>query len=85
MLKIDALDLTERTAMHYSAIRGNYEILKALHKAGADPNLADAEGNTPLHKSSEYGHDSCVVYLLKEARANLAAKNFIGNSAWDIA
>jgi hypothetical protein len=41
------------SALHYAAMNGNVEIVKALLKAGADPNYAgakDGQANSPLAK-----------------------------------
>lgn len=37
------------TALFYAVASDNYEISKLLLSNGADPNLADNDGNTPLH------------------------------------
>ncbi|MCB1887501.1 MAG: ankyrin repeat domain-containing protein [Rhodocyclaceae bacterium] len=41
--------LAGRTALHHAAQRGDSAMAAMLLDAGADPNAADAEGNTPLH------------------------------------
>lgn len=38
-----------QTALHHAAIYGTSEILKLLLKKGANPNVLDGAGNTPLH------------------------------------
>lgn len=52
-----------------AACTGNMEILEALLVAGADPNRAGADGQTPLQSGIESGHPD-VVHRLLEAGAD---------------
>ena len=46
--EINAIDAWGRTATHYAVSMNNQEALKLLLDHGADANLADNDGNTPL-------------------------------------
>lgn len=46
--------------------RGNSEVTHSLVANGADVNLADEKGYTPLHMAARAGRDAIVAYLLDE-------------------
>lgn len=46
--RVDAADADGWTALMYAASRGRYDVSRRLLLAGADPNLADRAGATPL-------------------------------------
>ncbi|CAB0032608.1 unnamed protein product [Trichogramma brassicae] len=48
-VQINVRDNKGQTPLHYAAFENNLPILKSLLERGADANLADAEGSTPLH------------------------------------
>jgi ankyrin repeat protein len=51
-----------RTALGEAASQGNPEIVRLLLQSGADPNLRDADGYTPLHQAMNGGeHRSEIV------------------------
>ncbi|XP_023313709.1 ankyrin-1-like [Trichogramma pretiosum] len=57
-VQIDAIDRMGRTPLHYALSVGARSIVKLLLRRRADPNLADAEGLTPLHViCKEYDED----------------------------
>lgn len=39
-----------RTALHFACARNNDVMVKSICLAGANPNIADGDGKTPLHK-----------------------------------
>uniref|UniRef100_A0A4W5JNK7 BRCT domain-containing protein n=1 Tax=Hucho hucho TaxID=62062 RepID=A0A4W5JNK7_9TELE len=51
------------TPLHLTAIKGDVETVKELLDQGADPNLKDNAGWTPLHEVYNLGHQ-CVVEVL---------------------
>ncbi|MDR1076181.1 MAG: ankyrin repeat domain-containing protein [Xanthomonadaceae bacterium] len=63
---------------------GRPEAVMTLLTNGANPRLADAEGNTPLHHASR-STDPSVAALLLDAEADIDALNYDGQSALAIA
>ena len=49
-------DLTGRTALHYSAENGSYELVKAFSDMGIDINLKKRNGKNCLHIAADNGH-----------------------------
>uniref|UniRef100_A0ABD2XE71 Uncharacterized protein n=1 Tax=Trichogramma kaykai TaxID=54128 RepID=A0ABD2XE71_9HYME len=48
-VQINARDKLDQTALHYAMLRRDETVVELLLRTGADPNLADNEGLTPLH------------------------------------
>ena len=57
--------IEKRTALHYSAIKGQNNLVEALLSWGAEVNQQDYFGSTPLHAACQEGHLLCVFTLLK--------------------
>jgi ankyrin repeat protein len=58
----------KRTALHFSALYGQLDIVNALVRKGANVNELDAAGKTPLDYAIRYGHEK-VAKLLKSSGA----------------
>ena len=73
---INAQDANGKTALHYAA-RGpddrTKKTAKALLAAGADPNICNSLGETPLHVAAKEGSVAVAKALIK-ARANIHAR-----------
>jgi cytohesin len=54
--------------LHEAARNGQIEVAKALIAAGANVNLANKDGETPLYRATLYGHTE-IVKLLEAAGA----------------
>jgi len=64
-----------KTSLHWATqYWGNVEIVRMLIDAGADVNLKDNNGDTPLHVAAKYGRVE-IVRILINARANLDVQN----------
>ena len=63
--KIDGYALDDWTALTIAAREGNIETVKWLVSNGADVNLPEGGGNTPLFWASESGNQEVVVFLSK--------------------
>lgn len=66
LLKVDnnSHDSSHRYPIHLATVNGNFAIIKLLIDNGANPNVQDNEGNTPLIKSIECGHEHLVKFFL---------------------
>ncbi len=70
------------TALDEAVVRGNLPIVKVLLAAGANPNLANKEGTTPLMLAARHSKADCIRSLL-EAGAILTSKSHTGRTAFD--
>uniref|UniRef100_A0ABD2WG00 Uncharacterized protein n=1 Tax=Trichogramma kaykai TaxID=54128 RepID=A0ABD2WG00_9HYME len=68
---VDVRDMWGKTPLHLALEHRCKNTTEALLKNGADPNLADAEGFTPLHKICRYWLDS---YELAEMLFRISAE-----------
>jgi len=81
---INAELLNGRMAIHYAADYGQLEVIEYLVSKGADINLPDKHGITPLLASIFEGHAKCVKYLLSKG-AKKDGKAPDGSSYYDAA
>ncbi|XP_036209743.1 E3 ubiquitin-protein ligase HECTD1 isoform X6 [Myotis myotis] len=51
------------SSLHYAACFGRPQVAKTLLRHGANPDLRDEDGKTPLDKARERGHSEVVVIL----------------------
>ena len=72
------------TPLMAAVVKGHLEIAKSLVKAGADPNLTDANGATALHYAVMFNNQELATLLI-EAGASALMKNNIGQSPLDFA
>jgi ankyrin repeat protein len=72
------------TALGMAAPFGSPELIKALLDAGADVNVKDARGMTPLMLAVGTDHqDPAVIQMLLDHGANLEHKSILGETAHD--
>ncbi|KAG9000622.1 hypothetical protein FRB94_009579 [Tulasnella sp. JGI-2019a] len=81
---IDWSNVHGKTAMHVAATKGNEGFVRMFCDLGADFDLPDLQGNTPLHHASAWNHVS-VLQLLIERGCQYAARNNEGFTASDYA
>lgn len=84
--RINSIDNDGRSALHLSAASDvlEDETLPALINAGADINLVDYEGHTPLHIAIQHGHWSAATRLV-QAGADLEVRLPDGKTALHLA
>lgn len=73
-----------KSALHVAAQAGNTGFINLLCDFGADLDLTDLQGNTPLHYASAWGHIETVKVLL-ERGCQFAGRNYEGFTASDFA
>jgi len=77
---INTRDVTSgEGALHIVARRGDETYLRFLLQKGADPNLRDGRGNTPLLAAVNAGHAG-LIPVLAAARANVNLGNGAGET-----
>jgi cytohesin len=80
---LDARDKQRRTALFYAAMtHGRIGVLQQLLALGADPNIVDASGETPLHHAVKVGAPGgwSIVSELVAKGADINAKNNDGRT-----
>ncbi|KAL8591213.1 hypothetical protein ACOMHN_019189 [Nucella lapillus] len=96
-VKINAVDKNNRTALHYAVQSCENTIIDLLLGGGADPNIQDADGNTPAHlaqmpklptagqrlKDEDWLVQS-ILCMLAECGADLDRKNKAGRTPMDL-
>ncbi|KAG6960257.1 hypothetical protein JG687_00008345 [Phytophthora cactorum] len=71
-------DFSLLAPIHNSIIMGNKALFRRLLKAGADIELADREGFTPLHWASVRGYLEIVAQLVEVSRADVNRQDAMG-------
>jgi ankyrin repeat protein len=61
---IHALEGDGATALHNSAYSGFFDVCRLLIKSGANPNIGDNKGNTPVTLAMDEGHKEILQMLL---------------------
>ncbi|QPC77262.1 hypothetical protein HYE68_008014 [Fusarium pseudograminearum] len=81
-VRINSIDNNGRSALHFSAASDvlEDETLPTLINAGADINLVDYEGHTPLHVAIQHAHWSAATKLV-QAGADLEVRLPDGKTA----
>lgn len=65
--------------------QGAWDIASQLIKSGADVNIQDAEGRTPLHYAVALGARRCIRLLVNSGRCDYSIQDKQGRYASDIA
>lgn len=69
------------TALHEAAYKGNEELLRLLILRGADTNMKDHAGDTPLIRTAGFVNRGGIIRLLVKHNANINSQNDIGYTA----
>ena len=72
------------TSLHYAALKGNIEEIKAALEAGVDINARHKRGYTALHWAAAIGHLD-IITILVESGADLEAITVKGQTPLHIA
>lgn len=75
---------TGATALHVAASKGYNQLIGMLLRAGADINVQDNEGWTPLHAAAHWA-DKEACRILIENGANVESENYAGQTVFMVA
>ena len=76
---LNVTDTYNRTPLYHATLTNNIDFVKYLLQ-GADINIADKDGKSPLHVAGLYGYDSVVDVLLSHG-AQMDRKTSMGETA----
>jgi ankyrin repeat protein len=62
-INVIMIGTTDRTAMHYAAMKGDMGMIRFLHGLGGDINLRTDGGLTPMDVAVVYGHNDAIRLL----------------------
>lgn len=74
-IQVNGKDSLDQTALLAAVSHNEFEEVKLLLAHGADPNLPDNAGWTPLHYAAWFGSGVSVLDLLREHGATVDARN----------
>ncbi|GLC33342.1 hypothetical protein PLESTB_000343900 [Pleodorina starrii] len=75
---------TLHTALHWAVAKGHAAAARWLLQQGADPDLPNAAGATPLHAAASQKADDCARLLALEAAAKMGVPDSLGETVRDI-
>jgi hypothetical protein len=76
--------LDDPDALITAADQGHFEFVQALLTAGADPNMCNGFGDTPVIAAARHGHDAIIELLLAHG-ADVNAEDRDGDNALHVA
>jgi len=76
-------DSYENTVLHYATLEGHKAIVKTCLRFGADVNIQNRSGNTPLHVAYAYKRDQIIDYL-REKDADDTVRNTAGQDCFEV-
>ncbi|XP_051539246.1 ankyrin repeat domain-containing protein 55-like isoform X3 [Myxocyprinus asiaticus] len=77
---LQALDVDERTPLHWAAAAGKDECVQVLLELGVEPSPRDINENTPLTYAMYCGHTACIKLLSTENRSESSRPSNAQNS-----
>jgi ankyrin repeat protein len=78
LIGISVLDIKDNmgfTALHYCIVLNNFDCLKELLNANADPLIRDKLGNNVLHLALQYNRSEIIYYLIDRISLNFLSNN----------
>lgn len=68
------------TALNSAVANGHVAVVRTLLDYGTDPNLADQDGDVPLHICARLSGNAQTIQLLVDRRAHLNIRNAQGET-----
>lgn len=75
---LNSRDSFGRTALHYACSVGFVEGIRLLIQNGANYNIANNAGETPLIKACQFAETHAIEMLLQLAQIDVQAKDVVG-------
>jgi len=63
--ELDAMDEKGFTPVMHAAARGDYQVIEALKRAGANIDLRNKAGEKAVDLAAKHGHSCAIIYLIE--------------------
>ena len=84
-IDVNCINKFGKSVLMEVVLLGYEKIARLLLEHGADPNLTDNEGNTPLHHACDCGAPESLIAVLEAFGADWNVKNDYGERPKDLA
>lgn len=74
-----------QVSLHYACSKNHLKIVELLIDNGAQLNVRDKYGHTPLHRAASLGHEKIVHLLLCQPTINIDVQDNEGNTPLHLA
>lgn len=81
---INQVDLYGMSALHKCCIDGHMRVVKMLVRCGAQVDLQDAMGRTPVFLACNNGRTDVATFLISDANADVSIRCAAGKNALDV-
>ena len=82
-IPINVRDIYGNTLLTIACQNGNKRVAKAVLRRGADMNVRNFKGNTPLHYCYHYGYGVSLGEYLISKGGDAGIRNNQGMAAWE--
>lgn len=80
---LESQNAAGNTPLHWAALNGHLDAVKALVRAGADPSVTNGAGHDVVYEAEVAGREEVVEWLLVEGKGlDVGIKGMGGEGEW---